>query len=108
MRFYWAAVRCLMAPWELNRKAKGVKALEYCAVAGAYLEARGEPWTPYGAAKAYAAAKGMDHEAVWRSMAWVLKQRRLPPPAAAIRYLAKSAERMEADAMTFQFGGGRC
>ena len=95
-------VKGFMQPWGLKPELKGVDALECCAAAAAQLQARGELWSPYGLARAYAKVKGLNHETVWKNMAGALKRAGLPGPAETIRFLAELADFVEATAYRFQ------
>ena len=62
-----------------------------------------EPWTPYGLCRAYAAVKGRNHETVWKNMMHALSRAGLPGPAETIRFLAATADRVEALMMWYQW-----
>ena len=93
-----------MLTWQLRPGTKAAHALECCAAAAAYLQSRGEPWTPYGLIRAYAARNGLNHETVWCNLRNVLRTAGLPTPAETIRFLAVLAERADAASMRFQWG----
>ena len=101
---YLDLIKALMGPWKLNRELEGVYALECCAAAAAQLYIAGDPWSPHGLARAYAAVTGRNHETVWKNMVYALRRAGLPGPAETIRFLAVTVDRVEALMMTYQWG----
>jgi hypothetical protein len=101
---YLDLVKELMKPWKLQSELRGVHALECCAAAAAQLQAAGEPWSPYGVNRAYAAVTGRNHETTWKNMRFALDNAGLPGPAETIRFLAGLADWIEGETIMFQWG----
>lgn len=103
---YLTAVKVITRYWGLEDSEPGVHALQCCAAAGADQEAQGEQWKPEQALAAYAQIRRADCMMVALDMVSTMRAHRLPPPAETVRYLAKQAARLEAEAAAFAWGGG--
>lgn len=101
---YLAITKAITRYWGLKDNEPGVHALQCCAAAGADQEAQGEQWTEAEALAAYAAIRHADCLRVAGDMSRTMRAHRLPPPAETVRYLAKQAARLEAEAAAFAWG----
>lgn len=98
---YLVIVKAITRYWDLKDSEPGVHALQCCAAAGAEQEAQGEQWMEAEALAAYAAIRHADCLKVAGDMTRTMRAHRLPPPAETVRYLAKQAARLEAEAAAF-------
>ena len=101
---YLAIIKTITRYWGIKDSEPGVHALQCCAAAGAEQEAQGEQWREAEALAAYAAIRHADCLRVAGDMSRTMRAHRLPPPAETVRYLAKQAARLEAEAAAFARG----
>lgn len=103
---YLAIVKAITRYWGMNDREEGVYPLQCCAAAGADMEAQGQPWEPMAAVKAYAKIRQRDEIEVLLNMGALCRRHRMRSPFALMRFMAKQAERLEAEAASFAWGEG--
>lgn len=101
---YLETIKATTRYWGIKDTEPGAYPLQCCAAAGADIEARGLPWDVEEAIEAYAYARRCCSVKTRHEMAALCQRHKLPAPADTIRYLAKQAERLEAEAAGFAWG----
>lgn len=101
---YLEIIKATTRYWGIKDTEPGVYPLQCCAAAGADLEARGLLWDVDEAIEAYAYTRRSCSVRVRHEMAELCRRHKLPSVPEVARYLAKQAERLEADAAGFAWG----
>jgi hypothetical protein len=99
-------VKAITKYWGIHDDEPGAYPLQCCGAAGADMEAKGEKWGPVEASEAFAHLRRRSCLEVRREMWELCEKHSLPSPPEVVRFLAKHAARLEAEAAGFA-GRGR-
>lgn len=103
---YLAIVKATTRYWGIHDDEAGAYALQCCAAAGADMEAQGDDWLVLEAAAAFAERRKRPTAEVLEEMFVLCSKHNLPTPPEVVRFLARQAARLEAEAAAVAWSEG--